>query len=365
MAERTYCRAGAGCQLDCTLLPYYEKSVAEGMTDDEATFILACFLLCDPHYYQIGGPAADGSDNTNHLSYLILEAAHQLKSTANITIRVFDNMDEGLFRRGLEILFEDRLAYPRFSGDKALVSGFMKNGYSAELARRRIALGCNWMSLPGLEYTMNDLVKINMAKVFEVAFQEYQGDDLAEFYDVFRKDLLEAIACIKAGIDFHLKNQYRNAPELLLNLVSHGPIEKGRDASHGGLQYYNIAIDGAGIATVADSFAALELHCCEKKDLSWDQVRNAIAVNFEGPEADAVRRIRFPSGSRSARRPMDAEPENRSTTVQIRTMGSGRTAHLPQRPRRSPLSSPDTAIPRRSSWNSMTPSLTARMPLRM
>ena len=291
MAERTYCRAGAGCQLDCTLLPYYEKSVAEGMTDDEATFILACFLLCDPHYYQIGGPAADGSDNTNHLSYLILEAAHQLKSTANITIRVFDNMDEGLFRRGLEILFEDRLAYPRFSGDKALVSGFMKNGYSAELARRRIALGCNWMSLPGLEYTMNDLVKINMAKVFEVAFQEYQGDDLAEFYDVFRKDLLEAIACIKAGIDFHLKNQYRNAPELLLNLVSHGPIEKGRDASHGGLQYYNIAIDGAGIATVADSFAALELHCCEKKDLSWDQVRNAIAVNFEGPEADAVRRI--------------------------------------------------------------------------
>lgn len=56
MAERTYCRAGAGCQLDCTLLPYYEKSVAEGMTDDEATFILACFLLCDPHYYQIGGP---------------------------------------------------------------------------------------------------------------------------------------------------------------------------------------------------------------------------------------------------------------------------------------------------------------------
>ncbi len=81
----------------------------------------------------------------------------------------------GCSRRGLEILFEDRLAYPRFSGDKALVSGFMKNGYSAELARRRIALGVqSGCPLPGLEYTMNDLVKINMAKVFEVAFQEYQ-----------------------------------------------------------------------------------------------------------------------------------------------------------------------------------------------
>lgn len=43
---------------------------------------------------------------------------------------------------------------------------------------------------------------------------------------MFRKDLLEAIACIKAGIDFHLKNQYRNAPELLLNLVSMAPLKR-------------------------------------------------------------------------------------------------------------------------------------------
>lgn len=291
MAERTYCRAGAGCQLDQVLLPYYEESVRQGMTDEEATFILACFLLCDPHYYQLGGPGADGTDNTNHLSYLILEAAHQLKSTANLTIRVFDGMDEGLYRRGLEILFEDRLAYPRFSGDKALVEGFMRNGYSAELARQRIALGCNWMSLPGVEYTMNDLIKINMAKVFERAFDEYTGRSVEELYEVFRADLMEAVDCIRKGIDFHLNNQYRNAPELLLNLVSHGPIERGRDASHGGLDYYNIAVDGAGLATVADSFAALK-HCCEQKHtLSWEQVRTAVRENFAGDEGERIRRI--------------------------------------------------------------------------
>ena len=291
MAERTYCRAGAGCQLDQVLLPYYRQSKAEGMSDEEATFILACFLLNDPHYYQLGGPGADGRDNTNALSYLILEAAHQLKSTANLTIRVFDGMDEGLFRRGLEILFEDRLAYPRFSGDKALVEGFMKNGYSAELARKRIALGCNWMSLPGLEYTMNDLIKINMAKVFEVAFQEYGGERTEELYESFRSHLMEAVDCIRKGIDFHLRNQYRNAPELLLNLVSHGPIEKGRDASHGGVEYYNIAVDGAGLATVADSFAALK-RCCETTHcLTWEQVRKAVREDFAGEEGEIVRRV--------------------------------------------------------------------------
>lgn len=185
MAERIYCRSGAGCQLDRMLNPYYQRSKAQGMTDEEATFLLSCFLLNDPHYYQLGGPAVDGSDNTNALSFLILEAAHRLKSTANLTIRVFDGMDERLFLRGLEILFEDRLGYPRFSGDKALVEGFMRNGYSVELARQRIALGCNWMSLPGMEYSMSDLIKINMAKVFEVAFTEYQGESTEELYAHF------------------------------------------------------------------------------------------------------------------------------------------------------------------------------------
>ena len=40
--------------------------------------------------------------------------------------------------------------------------------------------------------------------------------------------------------------------------MSHGPLEKGKDVSDGGAEYYNLAIDGAGLATVADSFAALE-----------------------------------------------------------------------------------------------------------
>lgn len=76
----------------------------------------------------------------------------------------------------MEYLVKNKNGWPRFSGDKALVENFMRNGYSAELARRRIAVGCNWMSLPGLEYTMNDLVKVNMARVFEIAYYDTVKD---------------------------------------------------------------------------------------------------------------------------------------------------------------------------------------------
>lgn len=295
MASRTYNRDGAGGQLDELLRPYYEADTTAGrLTDDEAEFLCFCLLLNDPHYYQLGGPAPDGRDQTSRMSFIILEAAAKLKSSCNLTIRVWDGMDRRLYRRGVEILLANRLGYPRFSGDKALVAGFMKNGYSAELARSRIAVGCNWMSLPGLEYTLNDVVKINIAKVFEVAFAE--SDSLAELEANYRRHFRAAVAVTAQGIDFHLDHQYLNEPELLLNLLSHGPIEKGKDVSHGGATYYNMAIDGAGLAVVADSFGALEERVETERALTFEQVKAAVASNFAGDEGERIRRLLDASG---------------------------------------------------------------------
>ncbi|MBR0056361.1 MAG: formate acetyltransferase, partial [Kiritimatiellae bacterium] len=193
-----------------------------------------------------------------------------------------------------EILLANRQGCPRFSGDKALVEGFMRNGYSAELARRRIAVGCNWMSLPGLEYTLNDVVKINIAKVFEVAFAE--SASLAELEANYRKHFRAAVDVTARGIDFHLAHQYLNEPELMLNLLSHGPIEKGMDVSHGGATYYNMAIDGAGLAVVADSFGAIEERVEKEKTLSFAEVKAAVAANFAGSDGERVRALLSASG---------------------------------------------------------------------
>ena len=295
MASRTYNRDGAGGQLDELLRPYYEADKAAGiLTDDDAEFWIFCLLLNDPHYYQLGGPASDGHDQTSRMSYIILEAAAKLKSSCNLTIRVFDGMDRNLYRRGVEILLANRLGYPRFSGDKALVEGFMKNGYSAELARSRIAVGCNWMSMPGLEYTLNDVVKINIVKVFEEAFKE--SDSLESLEANYRRHFAAAVKVTAEGIDFHLDHQYLNEPELMLNLLSHGPIEKGKDVSHGGATYYNMAIDGAGLAVVADSFGALEQRVVREKSLTFAEVKAAVESNFEGDEGARVQKLLSESG---------------------------------------------------------------------
>jgi formate C-acetyltransferase len=290
IASRTYNRDGAGGQLDVLLRPYYERDKAAGLIDDEdAVFYLFCLLLNDPHYYQIGGPDENGKDQTSEISYLILQAARLLGSTCNITIRVHDGLPERLFDEGVRCLVEDRLSFPRFSGDEALCRGFVKNGYPVGLARKRIALGCNWMSLPGLEYCMNDLVKVNFAKVFEVAWKAARCESAEALYRLFADHLQKAVRVTGRGIAFHLAHQWENEPELLLNLLSVGPIETGLDASHGGARYYNLAIDGAALATVADAFTALEQRVEREKLLTFDEIFRATETDFKG--APRVQRL--------------------------------------------------------------------------
>ncbi|TCL66517.1 formate C-acetyltransferase [Hydrogenispora ethanolica] len=296
MASRTYNRDGAGGQLDELLRPYYTRDLAAGLIDDDAArFYLACLLLNDTHYYQLGGPDPDGRDLTSRISYLILEAAHQINTSCNLTIRVHDGLDPQFFLKSVEYLFTNKNGWPRYSGDKALVEGFTRCGFPAELARQRIAVGCNWMSLPGLEYTMNDLVKVNTAKVFEVAFQELMATvaqpTVAKLWELFAKHLRLAVEATARGIAFHLEHQADNEPELMLNLLSHGPVEKGLDVAAGGAQFYNMAIDGAGIAVVADSFAALETWIEQEAKISWSGLAGQLRADYAGVEGEYIRRM--------------------------------------------------------------------------
>lgn len=297
MASRTYNRDGAGGQLDELLRPYYENDIKSNLINDEdAKFYIACLLLNDTHYYQLGGPDENGKDITSHISFLILEAANMINTSCNLTIRVHDGLDKEFFLKSVEYLFTNKNGWPRYSGDKALVDGFIKSGFTKELARKRIAVGCNWMSLPGMEYTLNDLVKINVSKVFEVSFSELMGDQnhdttVEKLWAIFSDNLEKAVDVTVKGMDFHMKHQVFNEPELVLNLLSHGPIERGLDVSNGGAQFNNLAIDGAGIAVVSDSFAAIEQRIEKEQLLTWEKLNEHIQSNYEGTEGEYIRKM--------------------------------------------------------------------------
>ena len=283
-AARIYTRDGAGFQLDGLLYPYYERDIKAGILDDEkAKFLIANVLLIDPHYYQISGVDENDKDMTNHLSYLILEAADSINIATNLTVRVHENCDKEFMKKAVYYLLKNKNGWPRFCNDKALAEGYMRNhGVDKKTARERIAVGCNWMCVPGKEFPMNDTVKVNVAKVLDEALKDMRDEEnksTDRLFEIYEEHLKKAVEVTAEGVNLHLDHAWEVTPELVMNLMMKNTIERGEDISQCA-ELYTVGIDGAGLAVVADSFGALQTRVEEEKLLSWDEMYEALDDNF-------------------------------------------------------------------------------------
>jgi len=82
---------------------------------------------------------------------------------------------------------------------------------------------------------------------------------------------------------------YKVFPELMLDLLCAGPVEKGRDASHGGVEFYNLCIDGAGLATVADSFGAVAQRVEKERRITWSDLLTLLDTDWAGKGGEQAR----------------------------------------------------------------------------
>ena len=293
--SRIYDRDGAGCDLDRILLTYYRRDIEAGILDvEEARFILADLLLIDPHYYQLSGCDADGNDLTNELSYLILEAAHELNISANLTIRYHKNIDEAFFKKAIGYNFTDRNGWPRYSGHESMMNYARNTGIDTQTAVDRIAVGCGWCAVPGRELPLNDLVKINCARVFEVAWTEMMQnwleagkDQFKELYrpslerlrKLFKAHLRRAVSAIARSLEFQIDHMHIVMPELVMNLQMKHTLEEGKNISQCA-ELYTLCVDGVGLGTLADSFAAIEQRVVREQKLTWEELYHVLRTNF-------------------------------------------------------------------------------------
>ncbi|MBE6732253.1 MAG: pyruvate-formate lyase [Ruminococcaceae bacterium] len=285
-ADRTYFVGGALDQLDEVLRPYYEKDVDAGIvTDEEAVWYIASLFFNDTHYSQIAGLIPDGSrDLTSRMSFIILDAVHYLHIPINIALRVHDKVNETLLRRSLEYCAEDGSGVD-YSLSTGVEEGYKKNGYSQHLARQRAKVGCNWVALPGIEYPLQDVTRANMGFAFYYALQDIRDDNptLEKLWDRFCYHVKTIVDSIKHGYDKHYEEVGNYTPEIVLNLFMHGPIERGLNASQG-CDVINFNIDGIALATVADSFAAIEQRVVNEERISWEKMYEVLDANYEGYE---------------------------------------------------------------------------------
>ncbi|MDR1531575.1 MAG: pyruvate-formate lyase [Clostridiales bacterium] len=286
--DRTYFAGGALSQLDELLRPFYETDVRNGgLTDEEAVWILASLFYNDTHYSQVGGQSPDGiRELTSPLSFLILQAAHELAIPYNLAVRVFEGSDDRLLRRALEYILE-KGSGPSFSLSQGIEEGYTRQGHPIELARMRAKVGCNWVALPGIEYPLQDVTRLNMAWALLHALDDTMSGEersMEALWQYFCKHLEIMVDCIRDGYDWHYEVVSRNTPELVLNLFCHGPIERGVNSASGGVDILNLNVDGIALATVADSFAAIEQRVVREGRVTWNEMYRAVRENYAGNE---------------------------------------------------------------------------------
>ena len=286
--DRVYFLGGALDQLDELLRPLYEREAEQGLvTDDEAVWYIASLFFNDTHYSQIAGLTPDGSrDTTSRMSFLILEAMHVLGIPCNIALRVHDRVSEDLLRRALAYTMEDGSGVS-YSLNIGTEKGFARGGYPEALGRMRKKVGCNWTVVPGVEYALQDCTRANLAFAFKYAMDDLRTETertLERLFDRFAFHTGVIVDSIKAGYDIHYEEKYRNCPEIVLNPFMHGCVERGLDCSQGGVDILDLNIDGIGLTTVADSFAAIEQRVINEKRITWDDLYRVLDANWQDAE---------------------------------------------------------------------------------
>lgn len=137
---------------------------------------------------------------------------------------------------------------------------------------------------------MNDVVKINIAKVFEWALKDLrneQNPSAEKLFALYESHLKQAVETVAAGVNLHVDHQWEVTPELVMNLMMEHTIERGEDISQCA-SLYSIGVDGAGLAVVADSLGAITTRIEQEGVLTWAQLFEALDNDFADPRIRAM-----------------------------------------------------------------------------
>jgi len=218
---------------------------------------------------------ADGSDATNELSYLCLQAQMDVGlMQPNLSVRYHKNCDDRFMIEALRVVREKN-AIPQFLNDEVFVPSIVSRGIPIEEARCYSAEGCDEMSIAGKMGGMM-FVYLSLAKVFELALNDGKcrlcgrqmgpntGDprnftSVDDILQAFQKQLAffyrHASICLNTEALVHTKVM----PVPFLSATLQGCIERGTDMTTSGADYYctsMIAI--AGMSNVGDSLAVIK-----------------------------------------------------------------------------------------------------------
>ena len=293
-------------RFDQYIYPYLKADLDKGLyTEESALELLEEFFLTfnrDSDLYPgmqqgdngqslvLGGLNEDGSDSYNLLSELCLKASLELKVIdPKINLRVHEKTPLSTYILGTQ-LTKQGLGFPQYSNDDVVIPGLMELGYEKEDACRYVVAACWEFIIPGAAMDIPNIEALSFTKAVSDAAMEKL--EQCRSYDEFEKMVRDKINEQADELCKRVSGVYLY-PAPFLSLMMDGCCENGTDVSLG-CKYNNYGFHGTGIATAADSLAAVKKFVFEEKSMEASALVKALENDFEGEEL-LCNRLRYES----------------------------------------------------------------------
>lgn len=248
----------------------------------------------------IGGRKRDGSDATNEVSYLCLEATEAVKShQPGLSVRIHPNCPPE-FLTAVCKLIRCGTGFPAVHNDAAGSEMLMIAGLSPEDARDWSNCGCvvphfrkigEWTSAcnvnlaAAMEYTIHDGKSSLTGELMGLPTCLAECKTYEDFKAIFLKQVKNLLRIGIIGSITAQKVHYDIVPRPYLSLLVDGCMEKGVDLSRGGAKYcLGPVLTGIGLADSANALMAVKKLVFEEKKYTLEDFVKATAANWEGYE---------------------------------------------------------------------------------
>ncbi len=287
-------------RFDKYMYPYLKADIEKGIyTPETALELLEDFFLSfnkDSDIYvgvqqgdngqsmMLGGIDEDGNDVYNLLSELCLKASCNNKMIdPKINLRVSKNTPADRYTEATK-LTRAGLGFPQYSNDDVVIPALEAMGYSHNDAVNYTVAACWEFIIPNVGADVANIAALSYPKAVDTALHNSlnKANTYEDFFGFVKAEIEKECNTICDNI-----NNLWFIPSPFMNVLMDCDIYTGG-------KYNNFGIHGTGIATAADSLAAIKKYVFEEKSVSKDELITAVNNNFENTP-ELLHKLRYES----------------------------------------------------------------------
>ena len=313
--------------------PYYQQDIEKGILNEEkALEIITHFFIklnslnkirpWDHTQYSggyplysnlmVGGMKSDGTDGTNRLSFLCLEAMNMTRlPDPNLSVRFSQSTPNALLVDAAKLIRKG-FGMPSLFCDEVVIQAMQSLKIPIEEARDYCSIGCVEVGIQGKwGHRATGMTYINFAKILElilhngtdsqtgitlikakeVPAKDFTFDSYDELWNAWNKFLAYYMdLAVESDLVCDRSLKYHDADSFASATID-CCLERGKTLKNGGAKYDFVSQSNIGPSVVGDSLAAIKKLVFDDKLIDYQTLINTLDQNFAGEDGLKIRKL--------------------------------------------------------------------------